>query len=62
MKSRALPPLLRRFDGQRWTTVAVSPRAALRSVAYAGGVLCVLWACGDRSVVLMHRPEDGSEP
>lgn len=47
---------IRHFDGRRWRTVAFSAFGALRSICFVDGVV---WACGDRGIVIQHQPERG---
>ena len=48
---------VRQWNGRSWSTVAFSAFGALRSICVVDGVV---WACGDRGVVIQHRP-DGSD-
>jgi len=48
--------MVRQWDGRRWRTVAFSAFGALHAVCHVDGVI---WACGDRCVVIQHRPDEG---
>ncbi len=47
---------IRHWDGRRWRTVAFSAFGPLRAICAVDGIL---WACGDRGVVVQHQPDDG---
>lgn len=51
--------MVREYRRGTWRTVAFSAFGGLRAVACVGGIV---WACGDRGVVIQHRPDsDGGE-
>lgn len=50
--------LVREYRRGQWTTAAFSAFGALRGICAADDG--IVWACGDRGITIMHRPDDGT--